>query len=195
MTTLMIAGVDEAGRGSLAGPVVSAAVILRNDTKIDGLTDSKKISPEKRKQLAGEIKKECICWAVGMGSVEEIDTVNILRSTLLAMKRAIESLTVTPTRVLVDGNQLPDIDLPAQAIVKGDLLEPAISAASIIAKVTRDNLMHEYGNEFPEYGFERHAGYGTAYHLQALRQHGACSIHRRSFSPVQDVIEFGDTGT
>ena len=195
MSTLMIAGVDEAGRGSLAGPVVSAAVILRNDTKIDGLTDSKKISPEKRKQLAGEIKKECICWSVGMGSVEEIDTVNILRSTLLAMKRAVESLTVTPSRVLVDGNQLPDFDLPAQAIVKGDLLEPAISAASIIAKVTRDNLMYEYGNEFPEYGFERHAGYGTAYHLQALRQHGACSIHRRSFSPVRDVIEFGDTGT
>ena len=127
--------------------------------------------------------------------LRKIYRVNILRSTLLAMKRAIESLTVIPNRVLVDGNQLPDIDIPARSIVKGDLHVPAISAASIIAKVVRDNLMHEYGKEFPAYGFEKHAGYGTAFHLQALREHGACSIHRKSFSPVQDVIETGITGT
>ncbi len=189
MSEIRVAGVDEAGRGALAGPVICAAVILRNDVHIDELTDSKKLSYEKRRYLSKEIKKKCLCWSIGTGSVEEIDRYNILKTTMLGMKRAIESLNIEPDHVLVDGNQLPNIRIPAQSIVKGDLYVPVISAASILAKHTRDKLMHAYENEYPEYGFCSNVGYGTPFHLEALRKNGATLIHRKSFAPVREVIE------
>ena len=184
-----VAGVDEAGRGALAGPVVSAAVVLGPETKIEGLTDSKKLNRATRERLATEIKKRCVCWSIGSSSVEEIDQLNILRSTMLSMKRAIESLSVQPSRVLIDGNQIPLVNIPAQAIVKGDLHVSEISAASVLAKVTRDTIMFEYAAEFPEYGFEKHVGYGTALHLESLRNYGATSIHRVTFSPVRKAMD------
>lgn len=194
MTEIRVAGVDEAGRGALAGPVICAAVILRNDVHIDNLTDSKKLSYAKRKQLSKEIKQKCLCWSIGTGSVEEIDRLNILKTTMLGMKRAIESLSIAPDHVLVDGNQLPNISIPAQAIVKGDLYIPVISAASILAKHARDKLMQAYENEYPEYGFQSNVGYGTPYHLEALRKNGTTAIHRRSFAPVREVIERDQPG-
>ena len=183
------AGVDEAGRGALAGPVVSAAVVLGPETKIEGLTDSKKLNRATRERLATEIKKRCVCWSIGSSSVEEIDQLNILQSTMLSMKRAIESLSVRPSRVLIDGNRIPLINIPAQAIVKGDLHVAEISAASVLAKVTRDAIMFEYAARFPEYGFERHVGYGTALHLESLRNYGATPLHRTTFSPVRKAID------
>ncbi len=189
MSEIRVAGVDEAGRGALAGPVVCAAVILRNDVHIDNLTDSKKLSYAKRRHLSKEIKQKCLCWSIGTGSVEEIDRYNILKTTMLGMKRAIESLSFEPDHVLVDGNQLPNIRIPAQAIVKGDLYIPVISAASILAKHTRDKLMHAYEKHFPEYGFQSNVGYGTPFHLEALRKNGTTAIHRKSFAPVREVIE------
>ena len=183
------AGVDEAGRGALAGPVVSAAVVLGPETKIEGLTDSKKLNRATRERLATEIKKRCVCWSIGSSSVEEIDQLNILQSTMLSMKRAIESLSVRPSRVLIDGNRIPLINIPAQAIVKGDLHVAEISAASVLAKVTRDAIMFEYATKFPEYGFERHVGYGTALHLESLRNYGATPLHRTTFSPVRKAID------
>ena len=182
---MILAGVDEVGRGPLAGPVVSAAVILGPSHGIEGLTDSKKLTAKRRETLAEEIKQKAVCWALGRAEVAEIDTINILQASLLSMTRAVEALSQTPDKVLVDGNKLPKLSIPAEAIVKGDLYIEEISAASIIAKVTRDNEMKIYAEQYPHYGFERHMGYPTAYHLAALKAHGICEIHRRSYAPVQ----------
>lgn len=185
----LIVGVDEAGRGPLAGPVVAAAVMLDVDRPIKGLADSKTISANKRERLFDEIRAKALCCCIAEASVEEIDQMNILQATLLAMWRAVAGLRLTPSLVLVDGNRLPLLTVPAEAIVKGDSKVPAISAASILAKVYRDRhclLMHE---QHPEYGFDRHKGYPTAEHLTALRAHGATSWHRRTFGPVRLVLE------
>ncbi len=185
----MIAGVDEAGRGPLAGPVVAAAVILDDARPLAGLADSKRLSPARREQLFVLIGEHAVCQGVGVASVEEIDRLNIFRATLLAMERALTALSVAPLRVLVDGTHTPRCACPAEAIVKGDGSVPAIMAASIVAKVTRDRLMDELARSFPAYGFERHRGYGTAEHLRALRTHGALACHRRSFAPVREALE------
>jgi len=185
---MILAGVDEVGRGPLAGPVVSAAVILGPNHGIVGLTDSKKLTAKKRAVLSEEIKEKAVCWALGRAEVEEIDEINILQASLLSMTRAVEGLSQTPDKVMVDGNKLPKLDVPAEAIIKGDLLIEEISAASIIAKVSRDNEMAEYAERYPHYGFERHMGYPTAYHLAAIREHGICDIHRRSYAPVQKQL-------
>jgi ribonuclease HII len=185
----LIAGVDEAGRGPLAGPVVAAAVILDELNPIEGLADSKKLSPKRREQLYDEIRARALCCSIAQASVEEIDRLNILQATLLAMRRAVEGLRLKPTKVLVDGNRLPILDILAEAIVKGDEKIPAISAASILAKVYRDRWCVDYDLLFPQYGFAVHKGYGTVAHLAALRSHGACPEHRKSFSPVAEVLK------
>ena len=185
----LIAGVDEAGRGPLAGPVVAAAVILDEQQPIQGLADSKKLSATRREQLHDEIRAKALCCCVASASVEEIAQLNILQATLLAMRRAVQGLRLKPGLVLVDGNRLPVLDIPAEAIVKGDALVPAISAASILAKVHRDRWCAEVHTQYPEYGFDAHKGYGTAAHLQALRAHGASPLHRRSFAPVAQHLE------
>ncbi len=182
------AGVDEAGRGPLAGPVVAAAVILDDLQPIKGLADSKVLTARRREQLYDEILAKALCCSIAQASVEEIDRLNILQATMLAMKRAVEGLRLKPVKVQVDGNRLPVLSMLAEAIVKGDALVPAISAASILAKVHRDRWCAEYDREFPQYGFAGHKGYGTAEHLAALREHGACPQHRRSFSPVAEVL-------
>ncbi len=184
----LVAGVDEAGRGPLAGPVVAAAVILDELNPIAGLADSKKLSAARREKLYDEIRAKALCCSIAEASVEEIDTLNILQATLLAMRRAVEGLRLKPAKVLVDGNRLPVLDVLAEAIVKGDATVPAISAASILAKVHRDRWCAEYDREFPQYGFAAHKGYGTAEHLAALRQHGACPQHRKTFAPVTEVL-------
>ena len=184
----LTAGVDEAGRGPLAGPVVAAAVILDPLNPIAGLADSKKLTALRREKLYDEIQAKALCCSIAMATVEEIDRLNILQATLLAMKRAVEGLRLKPHKVLVDGNQLPTLMILAEAIVKGDALVPAISAASILAKVFRDRWCGEYDLKFPQYGFAGHKGYGTAAHLAALREHGACPQHRRSFAPVAGVL-------
>ena len=184
-------GVDEAGRGPLAGPVYAAAVILPRKTRIDGLADSKTLSPAKREALAIEIKQEAIAWAVASASVAEIDTLNILRASLLAMKRAVEGLGVLPRRVVVDGLHCPELPCPARAVVAGDASIAAISAASILAKVARVRLMVVLHQQYPRYGFESHKGYATEFHLAALRMYGACEIHRRSFAPVAIAFQTG----
>lgn len=184
----LVAGVDEAGRGPLAGPVVAAAVILDDLNPIAGLADSKQLTPARRERLYDEIRARALCCSVAEASVEEIDQLNILQATLLAMRRAVEGLRLKPTKVLVDGNRLPVLDVLAEAIVKGDAKVPAISAASILAKVHRDRWCDHYHQQFPQYGFANHKGYGTAEHLAALRLHGACPQHRRSFSPVAQVL-------
>ena len=184
----LTAGVDEAGRGPLAGPVVAAAVILDPLNPINGLADSKKLTALRRESLFDEIQARALCCSIALATVEEIDHLNILQATLLAMKRAVEGLRVTPSRALVDGNQLPRLAIFAKAIVKGDALVPAISAASILAKVYRDRWCAEYDLQFPLYGFAQHKGYGTVAHLAALRLHGACPQHRRSFAPVTKVL-------
>ena len=180
----LVAGVDEAGRGPLAGPVFAAAVILDELNPIVGLADSKKLSPKRRESLYESIKARALCCCVAQASVEEIDDLNILQATLLAMRRAVEGLRLKPVKVLVDGNRLPLLDVRAEAIVQGDALVPAISAASILAKVERDRWCQQIDAQFPVYGFARHKGYGTAEHLAALRQHGPSPWHRRSFSPI-----------
>ena len=185
---LFTAGVDEAGRGPLAGPVVAAAVILPEHYELEGLTDSKKLSEKKRELLESRIKEQAVAWAVADASVEEIDELNILHATLLAMRRAVGALQTVPARVLVDGNRAPRLDQPVQCIVKGDLSEACISAASILAKQDRDRRMLELDRRFPAYGFARHKAYPTVAHRQALLQHGACPEHRRSFKPVREVI-------
>lgn len=177
-----IAGVDEVGRGPLAGPVVTAAVILI--APIEGITDSKLLSPLKRKLLAVEIRARAICYAYGRAEVEEIDQLNIHHATLLAMKRAIEALPICPEKVLVDGLYTPKVSMPSQAIVKGDSLITEIGAASILAKVFRDEEMEQMDLMYPGYGFAQHKGYGTAMHRAALKKLGPCAIHRRSFAPV-----------
>lgn len=182
---MLIAGVDEAGRGPLAGPVISAAVILDPKKRIKGLTDSKLLTPKKRESLFLEICKKALSFSVGRAEVIEIDTLNILRASLLSMKRAVESLVIKPNLVLVDGNQRPDLEYEVETIVGGDLSEPAISAASIIAKVLRDREMSEMDKQYPGYGFANHKGYGTPEHLKALARLGPCDIHRSSFEPVR----------
>lgn len=180
----LIAGVDEAGRGPLAGPVVAAAVILDDLKPIAGLNDSKKLTAKRRERLFDEIRARALCFSIAEASVEEIDELNILQATMLAMRRAVGGLRLKPHMVLVDGNRLPALDVRAEAVVQGDALVPAISAASILAKVHRDRLcvlMHE---KHPVYGFDRHKGYGTAQHLAALLTHGPTDCHRKSFAPV-----------
>lgn len=184
----LIAGVDEAGRGPLAGPVVAAAVILDDLNPIVGLADSKKLTALKRERLYDEIRAKALCCSIAESSAEEIDSLNILNATLLAMRRAVEGLRLKPHKVLVDGNRLPLLDVLAEAIVKGDSKVPAISAASILAKVHRDRWCLQLHAQYPEYGFDRHKGYGTEAHLQALRTHGATPWHRQSFSPVAEVL-------
>jgi ribonuclease HII len=179
-----VCGVDEAGRGPLAGAVVAAAVILHPDRAIPGLADSKKLSARKRERLALEIKQQAWAWAVAEASVEEIDQLNILQASLLAMKRAVMSLSLVPDRVLVDGNQLPDLPYSVQAIIGGDASQPSISAASILAKTSRDAALIELDQRYPDYGFAQHKGYPTPQHLQAMRQYGVLPAHRKSFAPV-----------
>ena len=184
----LVAGVDEAGRGPLAGPVVAAAVILDELHPIQGLADSKKLTPLKRERLYDEIRAKALCFSIAEASVEEIDTLNILQATMLAMQRAVEGLRLKPIKVLVDGNRLPKLDVLAEAIVKGDAKVQAISAASILAKEHRDRWCVQFDALYPLYGFAGHKGYGTAAHLAALRLHGACPQHRRTFSPVAEVL-------
>jgi ribonuclease HII len=186
--TGLIAGVDEAGRGPLAGPVVAAAVILDDQNPIAGLNDSKKLTALRREKLYDEIRAKALCCSVAQATVEEIDQLNILQATMLAMRRAVEGLRLKPAKVLVDGNRLPVLDVLAEAIVQGDATIPAISAASILAKVTRDRWCAELDQRFPQYGFAGHKGYGTAEHLAALRTHGACPEHRKTFAPVAQVL-------
>ena len=185
----LIAGVDEAGRGPLAGPVVAAAVILDDLNPIAGLADSKKLTALKRERLFDEIRAKALCCSIAEATVEEIDELNILQATLLAMRRAVEGLRLKPTKVLVDGNRLPVLDVLAEAIVKGDSKIQAISAASILAKVHRDRWCQELHAQYPQYGFDGHKGYGTAAHLQALKEHGATPWHRKSFAPVAEVLK------
>lgn len=184
----LICGVDEAGRGPLAGPVVAAAVILNPARAIAGLDDSKKLTERKRERLFDEIRQHALAWCICEASVEEIDQLNILRATLLAMKRAVEGLSIAPTEVLVDGNFVPSIATPARAIVGGDASMAEISAASILAKTARDRTMVALHAEFPLYGLAQHKGYPTAAHLAALQTHGVACIHRRSFAPVKALL-------
>jgi ribonuclease HII len=184
-----MAGVDEVGRGPLAGPVVAAAVILEESRTIRGLNDSKLLTAEERERLDREIRKRAICISVASASVAEIDSLNILRAALLAMRRAVEGLALQPQIVLVDGNQRPELTMPVRAVVGGDAKVRSISAASIIAKVHRDRLCMQLHDEHPQYGFDSHKGYSTPEHLSALREHGACPHHRRSFAPVRAVLD------
>ena len=187
---LLIAGVDEAGRGPLAGPVIAAAVILDEAERITGLADSKTLSEPRREQLAQVIRDKALDCSIGRADHLEIDRLNILNASLLAMQRAICGLSIEPARVLVDGNRCPDIDYPVIAIIKGDRTEACISAASILAKVSRDREMREMDRKYPGYGFARHKGYPTREHVRILSEWGPCPIHRRSFMPVQRCLEF-----
>ena len=190
---LLICGVDEAGRGPLAGPVFAACVVLREGDPIEGLADSKVLSPERREELAQQIRDRAAAWAVASASVEEIDRINILRASLLAMRRAVEQLLIEPHEVLVDGLHCPTVRFPVRAIVDGDALVAEISAASILAKTARDALMVQLHDLYPEYGFASHKGYSTPQHLEALQRFGICPIHRRSFAPVRSLcFDFGD---
>ncbi|MDB5887477.1 MAG: rnhB [Rhodocyclales bacterium] len=185
---LLICGVDEAGRGPLCGPVVAAAVILHPERHIDGLADSKQLTERARDRLAPLIKLRATAWAVAQASVEEIDRLNILHATMLAMKRAVEALTTVPHEVLVDGNRIPDLRMSARAIIKGDTLVPAISAASILAKTHRDAMLVQLHAEYPEFGFDQHKGYATAMHLEVLARLGPTPHHRMSFAPVREAV-------
>ncbi|MCO4094190.1 MAG: ribonuclease HII [Acidovorax sp.] len=184
----LVTGVDEAGRGPLAGPVVAAAVILDDLRPIAGLADSKALTAARRERLYDEIRAKALCCSIAEASVEEIDQLNILQATMLAMRRAVMGLRLKPAMVLVDGNRIPVLDIPAEAIVRGDALVPSISAASILAKVHRDRWCAQVHEQFPQYGFAGHKGYGTALHMAALREHGACIHHRRSFAPVAERL-------
>ena len=192
MSTVWICGVDEAGRGPLVGSVVAGAVVLDPNQPIMGLRDSKKLSPARREQLYAEIMQKARAWGIGQASPSEIDTLNILQATMLAMRRAIEALSERlgewPSKALIDGNRCPILPIASEAIIKGDAKEPAISAASIIAKVTRDQQMQALHTQYPQYGFNQHMGYPTEAHMQALKQYGPCEEHRRTFSPVRDLI-------
>ena len=192
MSTIWICGVDEAGRGPLAGAVVAGAVVLDPDNPIAGLKDSKKLSAARREFLFEQIQLKAKAWGIGEASPAEIDEINILQATMLAMRRAIEDLATRlgswPDKALIDGNRCPELPIAAEAIVKGDTKEPAISAASILAKVTRDRQMMTLHERHPEYGFAQHMGYPTEAHLAALQQYGACNEHRRTFSPVRNVL-------
>ncbi|MCC6194424.1 MAG: ribonuclease HII [Burkholderiales bacterium] len=184
---MLSAGIDEAGRGPLAGPVFAAAVILDPARRIRGLKDSKALLPARREELAVVIRERAIAWAVAFADVHEIDTLNILRATLLAMRRAVDALSVAPVEAIVDGNQCPTLACPVYAIVKGDRDVASISAASILAKTARDALLVELDARYPQYGFAQHKGYGTPEHLAALDRFGPCPIHRRSFAPVAQI--------
>ena len=184
----LIAGVDEVGRGPLAGPVVAAAVILDPEKPIDGLRDSKRLPEARRVELDAEIRTRSLAWAIGVCTPSEIDEFNILQASLLAMRRAVETLATIPQLVKVDGNRCPELRIPAEAIVGGDDSVPCISAASIVAKVHRDAEMKRLHEKFPLYGFDRHKGYPTPEHLAALDAHGACEVHRRSYAPVQRCL-------
>jgi ribonuclease HII len=193
MSLIWVCGVDEAGRGPLVGAVVAGAVVLDPDNPIEGLKDSKKLTAVRREYLYEQIIEKAKAWGVGEASPAEIDNINILQATMLAMRRAIEDLTTRlgawPDKALIDGNRCPELPIAAEAIVKGDAKEPAISAASIVAKVTRDRQMQILHERHPEYGFAQHMGYPTEAHFAALKQYGACDQHRRSFSPVRKVLE------
>ncbi|WP_334134818.1 ribonuclease HII [Tepidimonas sp.] len=184
----LVAGVDEAGRGPLAGPVVAAAVMLDEQQPVAGLADSKTLSAARRERLYERILARALCVGVGIAEVEEIDRLNILQATLLAMQRAVAALRLRPSLVRVDGNRLPALPMRAEAVVRGDATDAAIAAASIVAKVTRDRLMDALHARYPVYGFDRHRGYGTVQHMQALRAHGPCAAHRRSFAPVMQAL-------
>jgi ribonuclease HII len=188
MTGGLVCGIDEAGRGPLAGPVYAAAVILDPRRPIEGLADSKKLSEKRREFLSDVIRERALSWAVAFASVEEIDTFNILQASLLAMRRAVEGLTITPDEALVDGNRCPVLAMPARAIVRGDSTEPSISAASILAKTARDTEMRRLHAIHPQYGLDRHKGYPTAAHIDLLRRFGVCDIYRRSFAPVRAAL-------
>ncbi|HTE14873.1 MAG TPA: ribonuclease HII [Burkholderiales bacterium] len=188
MKRILIAGVDEAGRGPWAGPVYAAAVILDPASPIAGLADSKKLTAAKRELLFDLIQRNATAWAIASASVEEIDTINILQASLLAMRRAVERLAPQPEKIIVDGLHCPKVVMLARAIVKGDAKEPAISAASILAKVERDREMHRLHLKYPHYGFDVHKGYGTAIHMTALAQHGVSAVHRRSYAPVKKLL-------
>jgi len=185
----LMAGVDEVGRGPLAGPVIAAAVILDETKTIRGLNDSKLLAAGERERLDLEIRGRAVCWSIAAASVAEIDSINILRAALLAMRRAVEGLAQQPQIVLVDGNQRPELTMPVRMVIGGDAKVRAISAASIIAKVHRDRLLMALHDEHPQYGFHSHKGYSTPDHLSALREHGACPHHRRSFAPVRSVLD------
>lgn len=190
---VLVCGVDEAGRGPLAGPVYAACVILSEADPIDGLADSKVLTAQRREALAVEIRSRAVAWAIASASVEEIDQINILRASLLAMRRAVEQLTIEPHEVLVDGLYCPEVRFPSRAIVDGDSLVAEISAASILAKTARDAVMRELHGLYPDYGFDRHKGYSTREHLAALQKFGVCPIHRRSFAPVRSLCpDLGD---
>lgn len=184
----LVCGVDEAGRGPLAGPVVAAAVILDPTNPVEGLNDSKKLSAKRRELLAIEIRAKALAWSVAEATVEEIDAINILQASMLAMRRAVEGLVVKPVRALIDGNRCPALACKAEAIVGGDGKMESIAAASILAKTIRDAGMRELHLAYPHYGFDRHMGYPTAFHLQALRDYGASPVHRRSFAPVAQLV-------
>ncbi len=186
-----IAGVDEAGVGTLAGPVVAAAVVLPHGLRPRGLDDSKQLDARVRDRLCAEVKAGALAWAVGVASPEEVDSLNVYQAGLLAMRRAVEGLSIRPEHLLVDARRIPELTIPQQGIVKGDAKSLSIAAASVVAKVTRDALMVEAEARFPGYGFARHKGYGAPEHLEALRRLGPCGIHRRTFTPVREVIEGG----
>lgn len=188
MANLLIAGVDEVGRGPLAGPVVTAAVILDPEKPIEGLMDSKKLTEKKREMLAIEIKEKALCYSIARAEFSEIDTLNIFHATLLAMRRAVANLSIKPEMVLVDGKFCPEIPFPCEAVIKGDAKVAAISAASILAKVSRDNEMILMEEQYPGYGFAKHKGYPTKLHIEALQKLGITAIHRRSFKPVQKLL-------
>ncbi|MDO9234559.1 MAG: ribonuclease HII [Aquabacterium sp.] len=188
LTAGLLAGVDEAGRGPLAGPVVAAAVILDDLQPIAGLADSKKLTARQRERLYDEIRAKALCFCIAEASTQEIDDINILQATMLAMRRAVEGLRLKPAMVQVDGNRIPLLTVPAEAIVKGDAKVQAISAASILAKVHRDRLCQQLHERYPEYGFDVHKGYPTAAHVAALKRHGASPVHRRTFGPVKLVL-------
>lgn len=188
MKSHLICGVDEAGRGPLAGAVFAAAVILDPTNPIEGLADSKKLSEKKRDALAIEIKSKALAWAIASSSVEEIDEINILQASLLAMKRSIEALSLVPNEVLIDGLHCPKLSLPMRAIVQGDSKEACISAASILAKTARDASLYDLDKLYPAYGFAKHKGYPTPLHLQMLEEHGVLTIHRKSYAPVNKIL-------
>lgn len=193
MSAIWVCGVDEAGRGPLVGSVVAGAVVLDPEQPILGLKDSKKLSSAKREYLFAEIMQKAKAWGIGEASPLEIDQINILQATMLAMRRAVEDLTIRlgawPDKALIDGNRCPELPIAAEAIIQGDAKEPAISAASILAKVTRDRQMLKLHERFPQYGFARHMGYPTAAHFAALQEFGVCEEHRRSFAPVRNILE------
>ena len=191
---MLVAGVDEAGRGPLAGPVFAAAVILPEHYDLPGLTDSKKLSPKRREQLFVAIRQQALTYSIQQASVAEIDQYNILNATLLAMKRALESLTLVPKKALIDGNKAPNTQIQTQTIIGGDLSVPEISAASILAKVSRDALLLALDQTYPQYGFAKHKGYGTRQHLDMLAKHGPCPSHRKSFAPIKKALAASEPG-